>query len=543
MSFPAPTPQSGYGYGYPHGQTPQGYPGYHPAWQQVWAQEEVDTGQSALTRKLILSLGISLLMALGARFVPIIGSLHAVIMVMVGVMFSLSGRVHAAACVAAYIAGAEVLWRMCKAPYIFWEFGKYGVIVITGLGLLRSLRGRPPFPPIFYILLAVPSIFIGYMQPSKVPFYQHFSNFCAGPMALMLTAVFAFHIKFDRRQIENLLVTMIGPILGIASICFFTTVNDNNIVFNQESNFQTSGGFGPNQVSSVVGLGVLVSLLLVLRGGISFQAKVILMGMAVFMAAISALTFSRSGVVIAAASLLATTPFMVQSGRTMANYIFGISATALAFVYLVFPVLDQFTGGKLGLRFQEHAMSNREDLMMGDVKLFLENPLFGIGMGQSEHKRQTKAGATHSEITRMLAEQGMFGATGLVTMAIATLMCIKRQKRPEDRIVAVAFLAWGWLFMFSNAMRIVAPMFLIGLSFAVYSTLPKAKRGMPSYPHAQAYGHAYAGASPHPSSHPNYGYPYGPRIEPPRQPRVAENRPTTPAVPASSPSTPNGSES
>src|SRR2546430_7771451 len=37
---------------------------------------------------------------------------------------------------AAYIAGSEVLWRMCGAA-VFWESGKYAVILIFAIALAR----------------------------------------------------------------------------------------------------------------------------------------------------------------------------------------------------------------------------------------------------------------------------------------------------------------------------------------------------------------------------------------------------------------------
>ena len=58
---------------------------------------------------------------------PLVATIHALLSLAVGLAWALSGRrVWRVAYAAAYIAGAEVLWRMVGA-HIFWEFGKYTV--------------------------------------------------------------------------------------------------------------------------------------------------------------------------------------------------------------------------------------------------------------------------------------------------------------------------------------------------------------------------------------------------------------------------------
>jgi hypothetical protein len=47
------------------------------------------------------------------------------------------------------------------------------------------------------------------------------------------------------------------PAVSIAALALFGILTNPDITFNTESNFATSGGFGPNQVSSMLGLGAL----------------------------------------------------------------------------------------------------------------------------------------------------------------------------------------------------------------------------------------------------------------------------------------------
>src|SRR5262245_2612149 len=65
---------------------------------------------------------------------------HARLVFLVGVALALtSRRWERVACVAAYICGAEVYWRMRRAS-IPWEFAKYAIILILAIAILRFGR-------------------------------------------------------------------------------------------------------------------------------------------------------------------------------------------------------------------------------------------------------------------------------------------------------------------------------------------------------------------------------------------------------------------
>jgi len=135
---------------------------------------------------------------------------------------------------------------------------------------------------------------------------------------------------------------------------------------------------------------------------------------------------------------------------------------------LLFPALEQWTSGALGARLRDIEPTGRIEIIQSDLEVFMENPVFGIGLGQSnyEHARYFRVSNTHTEYSRMLAEHGIFGLISLLILAVVLGLKFLHKNEPVVKAVIVACLTWGLLFMAHSATRLVAPSFLIGLAFA-----------------------------------------------------------------------------
>lgn len=77
-----------------------------------------------------------------------------------------------------------------------------------------------------------------------------------------MSLIFCASLKLGGRKLVRFLVSLIMPIVCVFTVAFASTVTSKELTFTSESNFITSGGFGPNQVSGVLGLGVLTVFLL-----------------------------------------------------------------------------------------------------------------------------------------------------------------------------------------------------------------------------------------------------------------------------------------
>lgn len=188
--------------------------------------------------------------------------------------------------------------------------------------------------------------------------------------------------------------------------------------------------------------------------------------MGVLFAMQSALTFSRTGIFSAALTIITTALFLIQNSRLRTRLIiFGI-ILVLVGKFLVFPFLDRFTGGALSVRFKEKGMTGRETIMQDELNIWRRNFMLGVGPGQAmyHHEGHYYGIATHSEITRTLAEHGVLGFVAVVLLPVMGGIYFVKARSKANKALVTACVMWSLLFVFSNAMRIAAPSFVFGLA-------------------------------------------------------------------------------
>src|SRR5687768_13485298 len=94
----------------------------------------------------------------GLRAMETVPRYHALGVLGLGVWWATMGRRPSwAVAAAAYIGGAEILWRMTGTG-LFWEFGKYGAALILLLVFVRLPSHRTTYwGALLYIVLLIPS--------------------------------------------------------------------------------------------------------------------------------------------------------------------------------------------------------------------------------------------------------------------------------------------------------------------------------------------------------------------------------------------------
>lgn len=374
--------------------------------------------------------------------------------------------------ITSYLIGSEVLWRMSKSP-IFWEFGKYSVAAVMLVALVRRKRWNVPFFPLLYLTFLVPAAIMTVVNDSFGDARDKISFNLSGPFLLFVCCWFFSHTRFNWDQIKKILVTMTFPLISVAVTTLFFTVTAEEIQFGTESNFATSGGFGPNQVSSMLGLGVFICLAIFLLIKNNFKDTLLIGALALLFAAQSVLTFSRGGMYNA----IGATAFvgLIQLGNLKEGFkrLLSMLGIALLFVIFVFPFLNDFTGGALQNRFEDTDATGRADIIEADLHIFSENPLLGVGVGEAKKLRETYFGkpvGSHTEFARILSEHGMLGVLALVFLGIGILQRIVFQKTSLHRALTVGVVVWSCLFMMNAGMRMAAPSFMWGLSYLIIVT-------------------------------------------------------------------------
>lgn len=140
-------------------------------------------------------------------------------------------------------------------------------------------------------------------------------------------------------------------------------------------------------------------------------------------------TFSRGGMITGFLMIVLLLVFLYfksnYRGKVKLNYIIVIIALSMMSIwgYTSFQ-----TGGLINKRYanqdaagrvKESQFTGREDVAQNEINTFLENPIFGVGVGKGVEVREAQTGVlvlSHDEITRMLAEHGTLGIFALLIL-------------------------------------------------------------------------------------------------------------------------------
>ncbi|MGB7201868.1 MAG: O-antigen ligase family protein [Pyrinomonadaceae bacterium] len=407
--------------------------------------------------------------------------LHPATVLVVGLYWAANTRfrLERVALAIAYLVGAEVLWRMAGVP-VFWEFGKYGSAIIAIVAMVKRRHFHIPKLPLIYFVLLIPGCLLILPQKDIAAIQATLSFQMSGPFFLLVASWFFYHTKFSPLQVRQLLFVIVVPLLSVAFAALFFTVTTEEIQFTGESNFSTSGGFGPNQVSAMLGLGAFITTSCLLIFQNTSRYRVYLMLAAIFLSAQSVMTFSRGGISNAIGGIAVVAILEFQRPSVAVRRILPILLLVVVFFALVFPVMNNFTDGQLKERFEDVGTSARTEIAASDLQLFWENPLFGVGVGAAYVLREPildRKAVSHTEFSRLLAEHGMFGAVALLLMAAMIILNFLRQQTLLGRAFIAGVVVWCCLFMANTGMRMAAPSFMWGLMFVtIVNRRPESKR-------------------------------------------------------------------
>lgn len=398
---------------------------------------------------------------------PLLVGAHAIATLLFGLyQAGFSPRLERAIYVCAYITGAEVLWRMTKTP-LFWELSKYSVIVILLVAMLRHGLLRIQALPLLFFGLLLPSTVLPMINVDTAELQNQISFNLSGPLSLAVCTWFFSQVTLSVAQIQRIFLALVCPLLSITSIALMGTLSVARINFNNSSNYATSGGYGPTQVSSVLGFGALLIFLWLFQKWQSRWAKWMLIGVMVLFVMQSALTFSRGGLYAAAGSAVLACYYLIHDKRTRMQLIGGAVVLALVANFVILPTLDKFTNGALTKRFGNTSLTGRDSIAKGDLRVFYDHPVFGVGPGEARNYRTDhKQAVAHTEFSRLLAEHGLFGLTALLLMLLMSWRNLRKAQSRMAKAIVIALTFWSFLFMATLAMRIVMAAFAFGLTAA-----------------------------------------------------------------------------
>lgn len=387
---------------------------------------------------------------------------------------------HQALLYGAYMAGAEVLFRMSKG-LLLYEFCKYLVILFFLVGIIYRQIAKSSIIYILYLVLLVPGIFISIMGLEVgLDVRKAIAFNLAGPVCLGLAAIYCYDRKINYIFLNRMLFYFLLPIVSITVYLFLYTPDLQDVITNTESNSYTSGGYGPNQVSTILGLGMFICIIRFFLFSQNMFWKILNALLFIIISYRGLLTFSRGGF-LSALIMIAVFVFFLyifsnaeRKARIIVIGMFGFIMIAGVWTYTVIVskglIENRYTNkNRLGQE-EEDFTSGRLEILGSELEAFYENPLLGIGVGNNKSYRISTTGInapSHNEITRILSEHGFLGITAFMIIFFTPLF---RYLNYHRNVFMFSFFLFWFLTINHSAMRIAAPAFVYGLTLLTISS-------------------------------------------------------------------------
>ncbi|ESU22192.1 O-Antigen ligase [Flavobacterium enshiense DK69] len=421
---------------------------------------------------MMIHIGIGVLLFI----VPFLSKIFSISIFGFGVYYLIKtqNRNNEALVLSAYVMSVEVLLRMTNGMH-FNEYGKYSIILYMLMGMFFTGFKKSSAMYWIFLLLLVPGIILSTFTLSyQVDIRKAIAFNISGPVCLGISAIYCYRrqIKFDR--LMDVLTVFGFPLISILTYVYLYNPSIKDTITGTQSNFETSGGFGPNQMSTILGFGIFIFFVQFLLRSSTTKLKVINGGLVLLFAFRSIVTFSRGGVMTAGVMIVLL--LIVLYFQTNVR---GRFKLMLILVFTVFAALGVWTysslqtSGMIDKRYanedargrkKQSALTGRERLIESEFEMFMENPILGIGVGKNKEYREEMTGieaASHNEITRMMAEHGALGILCLLILLFTPMvLCLDNRQH----IFMLSFMVFWLLTINHAAMRLAAPAFIYALA-------------------------------------------------------------------------------
>ncbi|WP_052184216.1 O-antigen ligase family protein [Psychroserpens sp. Hel_I_66] len=374
----------------------------------------------------------------------------------------------------AYFVGAEVFLRTTKGA-ISYEAGKYLVIVFIIMGMFyKGISGRG-YPYFIYIMLLIPSIFVASTTLSfDANFRTNIAFVLSGPVCLGLAALFCYDKRVSYKQMSQILLYMLLPILTHTAYIYFYAPDLQDVLTSTASNREAAGGFGSNQVATVLGLGMFILGVRLFINSKTMGIRVFNMILLIFISYRAVVTLSRGGVIVGVFCILIFLfYYFIQAKSKAKNQVIGVFVLFSSALVIAWFVSSSQSSGLTDKRYanqnargvqKQDVTTGRKTLFLEEIDGFITNPFLGIGSSRAKDRRIEEEGqgvTSHNEISRTLAEHGLLGVIILIILIFKPLDLRANNKK---NYYFFAFLAFWFATINHSSMRIAAPAFIYSLA-------------------------------------------------------------------------------
>ena len=382
----------------------------------------------------------------------------------------------------AYIAGADVLYRMTHGGW-FWEHTKYALVFLLILGLIKFQKFRTPhWPIVVYFILLLPSAIFLVLESGDFSWNSEardqISFHLSGPLALTICVLFCSVISVTKNEFKNILASLIMPIVGTGLLVLTKMGSLQDISFGSHSMFSTSGGFGPNQVSTILGLGAALSFL---QATLFFEKgweKYFYSFLGIWLMTQAILTFSRGGVFCAFLAILLGIAIQLTN-RKLRGVVMSVGVSLMLASYIILPKIEVMTEGAFQERFVDTNTTGRWQLLMADLTAWEENFFLGVGPGQSNDYHDDILGkkiTAHTEYSRLVAEHGLLGMIAALVLFFTLWKNFFHSQSVHAKSLVLVLGMWAASTMLHSSMRIAVISFAFGLTSLVVRQKKQTRR-------------------------------------------------------------------
>lgn len=374
----------------------------------------------------------------------------------------------------AYLTGAEVLFRMTKGS-LAYEASKYLVILFMSIGIFYKGISGKAYPYFICLILLIPSVFVASVTLRLGANFRNSVVFVlSGPVCLCIAALFCMDRKVSFKQLMDLLIYMLLPLVSTTVYLFLYNPSIKDALSGTASNSAASGGFGPNQVSTILGLGMFIMVVRLFLRSPSFLSKLFNLALLGAMSFRAIVTFSRGGIfaaIIVIGAFLwslffrASSRHKTQITGSLVLLVLGASMTWVISSTQTMGLIDKRYANEDALGREKGDISTgRLDLFVDALDGFLERPFIGVGASRVKDMRAERTGVdlpSHNEVGRLLAEHGLLGIIILLLLIFTPIIYYSHHKK---NVFFYAFLCFWFATINHSGMRIAAPSFIYALT-------------------------------------------------------------------------------
>ncbi|WP_298894535.1 O-antigen ligase family protein [uncultured Psychroserpens sp.] len=374
----------------------------------------------------------------------------------------------------AYFVGIEVFFRMTKSS-LAYESAKYLIILFMIIGMVYKGISGKGYPYFLYLILLVPAILVASVTLSyNANFRTSVAFVLSGPVCLGVAALFCYDRKVSSKDLIRIVKYISLPLISTTTYLFLYNPSIKETLSGTASNAATSGGFGPNQVATVLGMGMFVMVVRFFLKSPSLILKILNVTILAAMTFRAIITFSRGGVVAAIIVILAFLwSLFFKSTLKQKNQIITSFALFVVAVIVTWVISSNLTFGLIDKRYANQDALGREkqDITSGRITLFIEelegfqdSPFLGVGVNKTKDLRAERDGTglpSHNEVGRLMSEHGILGILILLIL-IFTPLAYRGKNRKN--LLFYAFLSFWFATINHSGMRIAAPSFMYALA-------------------------------------------------------------------------------